>query len=132
MALGLVRETDPKEPSKNSWKFMRKDMTSPVDPGKVLKFIATLASIKAQKVVDPSGKDYGLEKPVWQLGVTEGDKKTLLSAGPKAAKEELYYVKNSSENTLFSLSAGYFDDLNSDDTRFVKESAPAGVTEKKP
>ena len=125
MALGLLRAADPKDPAKNAWKFMRKNMTSPVDPGKVLKFMAVLTSIKAQKVVDPGGKDYGLEKPVWQLAVTEGGKKTFLSAGPKAGKEDLYYVKTSTGTFVLSLDAGYFDDLNIDDMHFVKDALVA-------
>ena len=130
MVLGLLRVPDPKDPAKNIWKFVRKDMPSPIDPEKVLKFIATLTSIKAQKFVDPNGKDYNLEKPVWQLAVTEGGRKTLLSAGPKAMKEEFYYVKTSFGNAVFSLNAGYFDDLNVDDTHFVKEVAPVAEPKK--
>ncbi|MDD5226003.1 MAG: DUF4340 domain-containing protein, partial [Candidatus Omnitrophica bacterium] len=81
MITGLGRVTDPKDPLKTSWKFLRKGMTSSLDPDKVLKFIAVLKSVRAEKVVDPSGKGYGLEKPVWQLAVTEDNKKTLLNAG---------------------------------------------------
>jgi len=125
MALGLIRAADPRDPTKNIWKFLRKDMTLPLDSEKVLKFIAILMSVKAQKVVDPAGKDYGFEKPVWQLAITSGDKKILLNAGPKNAANDLYYVKNSVGSSVFALNAGYFDDLNSDDLHFVKEAAPA-------
>lgn len=139
LVLGLSREADPQDPARNIWKFLRKDMTSPVDPEKVLKFIATLMSVRFQKVVDPGGQGYGLEPPAWQLAVTEevgsadgkkGSKKILLSAGPKAEKEDLYYVKTSTSTSIFSLKAGYFDDLNVDDTHFVKEVAPVAAPEK--
>lgn len=130
MVLGLSRTPDPKDPAKNLWEFQRRDMTLPIDPEKVLKFIATLVSIKAQKVADPGGKDYGLEQPVWQLAVSEGDKKTVLSAGPKAGKEDLYYVKTSSRESFFALNAGFFGDLNVDDTHFVKGAPPAGEPKK--
>jgi hypothetical protein len=126
MVLGLLRATDPKDSLKNIWEFQRRDMSLPIDPEKVLKFIATLTSIKAQKVVDPGGKGYGLEEPVWQLTVSEGDKKVILSAGSKAGKEDLYYVKTSPGHSVFSLSAGYFADLNVDDTHFVRDASPAG------
>ena len=131
MVLGLERVTDPKDSLKISWKFLRKDMTSSPDPDKVLKLIAAMNSIRAEKVVDPGGKGYGLGKPVWQLAVTEGNKKTLLSAGPKAAKENLYYVKTSSAKSIFSLGSGYFDDLNVDDTHFVKDVPPAALPKEK-
>jgi len=130
MVLGLSRTTDPKDPAKSFWEFQRRDMTLPIDPEKVLKFIATLISIKAQKVVDPGGKNYGLEQPVWQLAVSEGDKKTILSAGPKTGKEGLYYVKTSARESVFVLNAGFFDDLNVDDTHFVKGASPAGEPKK--
>ena len=128
--LGLVREIDPKDSTKSLWKFERKVLTSIPDPDKVLKFIAILASLKAQKIVDPEGKGYGLEKPVWQMVVTEGDKKTLLSAGMKDAKEDFYYVKTSSEPSVFSLSGSFFGDLNVDDKHFLKD-VPAVPAEKK-
>jgi hypothetical protein len=132
MALGLARMADPKDPTKSIWKFLRKDMTLSVDPEKALKFIATLISVKAQKVADPAGKGYGLEEPVWQLTVSEGDKQTTLDAGPKTEKEDLYYIKISSGDSVFALSSGYFDDLNVDDTHFVKDASLSGESKKGP
>lgn len=132
MAAALERETDPKDPLKSSWKFLRKEMTLAPDPDKILKFIAAMNSVRAQKVADPAGKDYGLENPVWQLAVTDGNDKVILNAGPKAAKEDLYYVKTADAGTVFGLGAGYFDDLNVDDTRFVKDPPlPEPLPEKK-
>jgi len=125
MITGLERETDPKDPLKTSWKFLRKDMSSLPDPDKVLKFIATMKSVPAEKIVDPGGKGYGLEKPVWQLAVAEGGKKILLNAGPKDEKGELFYVKRSEDPTVFGLKASFFTDLNVDDTHFIKDIPPA-------
>ncbi len=130
MITGLERETDPKDPLKSSWKFLRKDMLSSPDSDKVLKFIAVMNSIRAEKVVDPDGKGYGLEKPVWQLAVTEDNKKTLFNAGPKDEKERLCYVKRSGDPTVFDLNVSFFADLNVDDTHFVKDAAPASDPKK--
>lgn len=145
MIAGLERVADPKDPLKSSWKFLRKDMTSPLDPGKVLKFIAVMNSVRAGKVVDSGGKGYGLEKPVWQLAVTEngppvqtgrgspssqGGRKTLLSAGPKDEKAGLYYVKRSGDPTVLDLPASFFADLNVDDTYFVKDIPSAAEPKK--
>lgn len=132
MVLGLTREADTKDPAKHSWKFLRKDMALPVDPDKVMKFIAVLGSIKAQKVVDPVGRGYGLEKPFWQLGVSEGNQKVLLNAGTKNAKDEFYYVRSVGGSTVFALEASYFDDLNVDDTHFVKSVTPSAEAKKRP
>ena len=123
--LELVRETDPKDPLKISWKFPHKDISFSPDPDKVLKFIVTMQSIRAQKVMDPAGKEYGLEKPVLQLAVTQDGKETLFNAGPKDAKGDLYYVKLSDNPTIFGLSAHYFDDLNVDDAHLIKDTPPA-------
>jgi len=129
--LGLSREIDPNDPLKSSWKYLREGMTSTLDPEKVLKYVATLLSIQAQKVVTPEGQDYGLAKPAWQLGVSEGSKKILLNIGAKAAQEELYYVKRASDPVVFALSAGYFKDLIKDDTDFfVDVPEAAGVSKK--
>jgi hypothetical protein len=121
MIMGLERKPDPRDPLKSSWKYLRKDMTSSLDPDKVLKFIAIMKSVQADKVVDPGGKDYGLEKPVWQLAVTQNSKKVFLSAGPKDEKADLFYVKRSGDPTIFGLQASFFTDLNVDDTHFVKD-----------
>jgi hypothetical protein len=122
LVLGLTLETDPNDPLKKTWKFIRKDMKFSPDPGKVSQFIAAMKSIKAQKVMDPAGKEYGVEDPVWQLAVTAEDGKTILNAGAKDAKEGLCHVKILNKDTVFGLAAHDFDDLNMDDTHFVKEA----------
>ncbi|MFA5159945.1 MAG: DUF4340 domain-containing protein [Candidatus Omnitrophota bacterium] len=124
MITGLERETGPQDPSKSSWKFLHTARASSPDPDKVLKFIATMNNIRAQEVVDPGGKAYGLEKPVWQLAVTENGKEMLLNAGSKNEKEGFFYVKRSGDPTVFDLKASFFDDLNVDDTHFAKDIPP--------
>lgn len=126
---GLARETDPKDPLKIFWKFLRPEMTLSLDPDKVVKFLATLNSVRAEKVVDPEGKDYGLEKPVWKLAVTEEGKEKSLISGPKNADEKRYYVKTSPGVSIFSLTGSFFDDLNVDDTSFVKETPATNPSE---
>jgi len=125
MIAGLERLTDPKDPLKSFWKFLRKDMTALPNSDKVLKFIAVMNSVRADKVVEPGGKGYGIEKPVWQLAVTEEGKKVLLNAGPVDEKGGLVYVKRSGDPTIFGLQASFFNDLNVDDTHFLKDIPPA-------
>ena len=142
MITGLERKTDPKDPLKTFWKFLRKDMSLSPDLDKVLKFITVMNSVRAEKVVDPGGKEFvrlqpelkdgsvlanseAEREPVWQLAVTEGAGKTLLNAGPKDEKGGLVYVKRSGDSTVFNLKTSFFDDLNVDDTHFVKDILPA-------
>lgn len=122
---GVERETDPQDPLKSSWKFLRQGMSSLPDPDKVLKLIAVINSIRAEKIVAPDGKGYGLEAPVWQLSVTEGLEKTLLSAGSRDQTGEFIFVKHPGVATIFVLKASFFSDLNVDDTNFLKEIPPA-------
>lgn len=132
MTAGLERAADPKDPLKSSWKFLRKDLSSTLDPDKVLKFIAVMNSVRADKIVDPAGKGYGLEKPVWQLAVSEGGRKTLLNAGSKDEKQKIVYVKRSGDPAVFELKTSFFSDLNVDDTYFVKDAPPAAGAKKNP
>jgi hypothetical protein len=132
MVLGLVREVDPKDPGQGSWKYLRSEMRLSMDPDKVMKFIATMNSVRAEKVVDPDGKRYGIDKPVWQLAVSEGNKKTILIAGPKDTKKDLYYVKALPRQVVCSMGSTYFDDLNVDDTSFVKDVPKAAESGKSP
>jgi hypothetical protein len=123
MVAGLERTVDLQDQAKNSWKFLRKEMTLPLDPAKVSRFIAVMNSLRAEKVMDPLGKGYGLEKPVWQLAVTEGSKKTILNAGSEDEKEGRRFVSRPGDPTIFALQSPFFDDLNIDDTHFVKDIA---------
>ena len=132
MVLGLVRKPDPKIPGQGVWSYLRQEMRLPLDPEKVVRFIAMMNSVRAEGVVDPEGKEYGLAKPAWELDVYQGSKKTVLTAGPKADKKDLYYAKVSSVPTLFSLKPTYFDDLNVDDTSFVKEIPKDAEPKKSP
>ena len=130
--LGLAREVDPKDPGKSSWKYLREEMRLPVDPDKIMRFIATMNSVRAEKVVDPSGRGYGLEKPVWRLGVTEDGKEKVLGAGPKNTAENRCYVRGLAGASVFSLAGAYFEDLNKDDTNFVKDAVPPGFAKVPP
>ncbi len=130
--VGLERVKDPSDPLKSSWKFLRGDTTSPPDPDKVLKFIAAMNSIKAEKVLDPQGEGYDLEKPAWQLIVTADGKKTILNAGARNEKEDIVYVKRPGDPAVLGLKTSFFGDLNVDDTHFFKDPAPAPETPKDP
>jgi len=132
MITGLERQADPKDPLKSSWKFLRKDISSSLDPDKILKFIVMMSSLRAEKIVDPGGKGYGLERPFWQLAVTENGKKTLLNAGSKDEKAGFFYVKHPEDATIFGLNVSFFDDLNVDDTHFLKDIPPAAEPKKDP
>jgi len=129
-AAGIELVTDKSDPTKNSWKFLRQDLSSSIDPDKVIRFIATLNSIKAKNVVDPDGKGYGLEKPVLEIAVTAGGKETAISLGVNDEKAGGYYAKISDASSIFLVNGYYFGDLNIDDTHFFKESQPPADSQK--
>ena len=122
LVAGVEREpTD--EPGSGRWKLKGPKEALPADPDKILRFIATLNSIRAQGVADPNGKRYGLESPVWELSVTSGEKETVLFAGAKDAKDYLFFVKKEGTPQVFRLNGHYFEDLNVTNDKFVKETA---------
>lgn len=123
-AAGIIWEADPKDPAKGTWKFIRADLSSQLDSDKVLRFIATLNSVKAQKLVDPNGQGYGLDKPVLQISVKEGDKDITLNVGAKDEKTGVSYAQVSGSTSIYQLLSYYVSDLDLDDTRFFKETPP--------
>jgi hypothetical protein len=104
-----------------------------------MRYIAMLNSIRAQEIMDPSGKGYGLENPAWELRVIEDGKTRSLFAGPKDPKEFIYFVKRDDALAVYRLSGYYFQDLNVTNDSFVqvpeetkKEAAVLAEKAKKP
>lgn len=122
---GVERLAQKDAPPEGGWKLVGPQRPMPVDSGKVLRFIAAMNSIRAKGIADPAGTNYGLEKPVWKLVVTEGDKTVTLEAGPKDEKEGVYFMKVRDVPQVFRLAAEFFEDLDLKDEQFLKETPKA-------
>ncbi len=122
MTAGVLLEQDGKDSARNVWKFIRPQPSAQMDPDNVLRFIATLNSIRTKKVVDPMGQGYGLENPAWQIAVTEGDREIVLALGAKDDKKEDYFVKITGKPGVFTLNSYYAEDLEIDNARFAKKT----------
>jgi hypothetical protein len=107
----------------SDWKLSGPKESLPADPGKILGFIATMNSIRAQKVENPRNRSLGLENPVWKLTVTQDGKETALLAGPKDAKDYVYFLKRADSPEVYRLNGYYFEDLNVTNDKFVKGPA---------
>ncbi len=123
LIVSVERENIPGDPSQNAWKYERNTYPFAADPGKILRFLATLTSLKAQKVVDPKGTGYGLEKPVWEMTLAlKKGKEIVTLAGPADEKEKVRFIKNSVYPTVFQLQEYFFEDLDIDDSAFFKNN----------
>lgn len=133
-ALGVRREAEGEDLSKNAWKFTAAGSPAKaVDPDKVLKLLIALNSVKAQTVVDPHGKDYGLKAPVLEIAVTEkGRGEVRITVGAKDEKADVYFVKSSDRPGIFQLSANDFQDLDRKDEQLVQEAPAAQGPPKAP
>lgn len=122
--LEVRRENTGEDLSKNPWSFVKAaDPQKGPDPEKVLRFLAVLNSVQAQTVVDPAGKDYGLEAPFLEIRVTEKDSQEVQTIiGPQRPKEEFCFVKISGRPEIFKLKAHYLQDLEMTDEKLVKET----------
>jgi hypothetical protein len=109
-------------PMGTAWKLVGPQQARPVDPDKVLRYIVKMNSAKAKGVVDPAGKEYGLEKPVWRLSVMEGEKPVILEAGSKNEKENVYFVKVRDLPQVFQLASDFWGDLDAKDEQFLKDA----------
>lgn len=123
LSLGIERTAD-------GWKLIGPHEKRPVDPGKVLGYIAILNSVRAQGIEDPAGKSYGLEQPVWRLTVTAGGKQQVLEAGPQRTKGNVYFMKFRDRPEVFRLTAYYFEDLNVKNDHFSASDGSASGGEK--
>ena len=125
--LGIRREGTGGEPSKDPWRFIKAgDPKKVPDPDKVLRLLIAFNSVQAQSVVDPAGKEYGLDTPLLEIAVTEKERgETRLTVSPKNEKEDVYFVKASDRYGIFKVSAHYFQDLDMKDEQLLKESPAA-------
>ena len=132
--LGIRRDGTGDDPSKNPWNFIKEEAPKKfADPDKALRLLVALNSVQAQSVVDPNGKDYGLDTPLLEIAVSEKDRGEVRATfSPKNEKEDVYFVRVSDRPEVFKLSAHYFQDLDLKDEQLLKEApAPAGKTTSK-
>ncbi len=126
---GVVKEEGggPGEPGR--WKLIGPQESLSADPDKVLRFIVTLNSLRAQAVADPNQK-HGLDHPVWQLGVKESEggkeKETVLFAGAKDSKEYVYFVKRRGRSEVYRLNGYYFEDMNITNEKLIEDTPRGG------
>jgi hypothetical protein len=128
---GVVKEEggEPEEPGR--WKLVGPQESLSADPDKVLRFIVTLNSLRAQAVANPNQK-HGLDHPVWQLVVKESEgekeKEMVLFAGAKDSKEYVYFVKRRDQSEVYRLNGYYFEDMNITNEKLIGDT-PQGNEE---
>ena len=130
-ATHLIQQTGVAPNAEPQWQFARTDLPFPLDADKVQGFLNGMPSWRAQGILDPEGKDYGFENPVWQMEIQLKDQSTrTLAAVSRDAEKGIYALKLSSDATIYELSSYIFRDLKVDDSHFFAAN-PLGVDPEK-
>ncbi len=119
-ALGLELVPS-KDPAIKEWKYLQNQSQEPAQE-KADGFLGALLSARASRLLNP--QDYVFLKPVWRMSVTLANGKTIqLKAVIKDKTVKTYAVQVSTEPAIFELSPYYFDNLNSEDSKFLPGAA---------
>ena len=120
---GVVKEEEggPGEPER--WKLIGPQESLSADPDKVLRFIVTLNSLRAQAVADPN------QKQAWTIGLATGvkDRKARRKRnGPfrrrERFKEYVYFVKRRDRSEVYRLNGYYFEDMNITNEKLIEDT----------
>lgn len=110
------------------WKFS--DQSFPFPPGaeKILQYLNGINNNQAEKILDPKAKDYGFQKPRWQLRVTQGSGSLVeLTVGDAETKDEAsFYLQVSGAPAVFLISKYYIENMTVSADWFVSDN-PLGV-----
>ena len=109
------------------WKYTREDRPFAIDAEKIKNHLDSLKTWRAQKVLNPKEKDYGLAKPAWRMNILmEDGKEIAVSAGGADEDTKAYDMQVSGEPVVFQLTYYYFENMDVDDSRFFVDN-PLGV-----
>lgn len=119
LAAGVLRETDPNDPAKKKWKYVRPEVPFGLDAEKIKQFLNSIPNWKANKVLDPKAQDYGFVKPRWQmkLGIETGGE-VVLTAGNEDSSTKASFIQVSNAPVVFELPSYYFTNFDIDDSKF--------------
>ncbi|MCM8801144.1 MAG: DUF4340 domain-containing protein [Candidatus Omnitrophica bacterium] len=119
----ITLKKDHAEAGSSVWRFDPKPpKAEEVDSNRVDEFLRNLLNIYAQKVMDPEGKDYDLEKPSLRIILKDAQDKELaqLVLGSYLEQDKSYYVKALPLNFIFKVSDFYINNLKKDRFHFLK------------
>jgi hypothetical protein len=124
LAAGVMREADPADTAKKKWKFLRPEPPFALDAEKVKQFLSSINAWRASKAMDPKAKDYGLDKPQWQLklGIEAGDEIIITAGGNTDPESKAYYLQTSRSNVVYEYPDYYFKNLDIDDSKFFVDN----------
>lgn len=107
--------------SGGDWKFANAAVTEPLDPVKVQEYMASLSSWRAQKVLDPAGTNYGLDKPTWKMILQlAGGKIVTLVRGAEDPVTKDFFIQISGEPVIFLASQYYLEEIDAANDRFFR------------
>lgn len=89
------------------WKFSGQEQPFSPGPEKVEQFLAALQGGRAQKILDPQGREYGFTSPRWNLRVSfqSGDPLELTLGLPETSEEKTFFLRSSMSPAVFLVSS---------------------------
>ncbi len=124
----IYRQASASDPSKKEWKYTRTDLPFELDANKAQTFFSSFKTWRAQKVIDPKkGDNFEFDKSTWQLTFKLDDGKSVVIKAGKTDKDAgATYMQVSSEPVVFLLSGYYYENMDTDDSRFFADN-PLGI-----
>ena len=114
--------------SGGDWKFADTAVAETLDPVKVQEYLASLSSWRAQKVLDPAGTNYGLDKATWKMNLQlAGGKTVTLVRGAEDAVTKDFFMQISGEPVIFLASQYYLEEIDAANDRFFKSTDARGT-----
>ena len=118
----VLRETDPNDPAKKKWRFVRDGLPFAIDAGKIKQYLESYPSRPASKILDPKAKDYGFAAPKWQMKLHQDNgQEILVTAGAEDPETQGVYMQVSTEPVVFLLPKYYFTNGDIDDSKFFMD-----------
>ncbi len=115
----VLRETDPNDPAKKKWRFVRDGLPFAIDAGKIKQYLESYPSRPASKILDPKAKDYGFAAPKWQMKLHQDNgQEILITAGAEDPATQGIFIRVSNEPAIFLFPKYYFSGVDIDDSYF--------------
>lgn len=110
--------------------YKEDDQSYPINQTKVQNMISSISSISSERLVGNNLDDlseYGLDKPLIKITVTEEDgNTTVLSIGTKLVTGDGYYFTMNGEGTVYTVDTSIYTSFSVSDTQMIAiEDAPS-------
>lgn len=116
------------EKTDGRWRFGGAEFPFPPSAEKISQYLNGIKNMPADKILDPQGKDYGFERPRWQIRVTQetGDFAEFTVGNSDTKQEDTFYLQASGEPAVFLVSKYAVENMTAEAAWFVGDN-PLGI-----